>query len=189
MYHVFPDLGVTHCLSFFFGSCLKLKPEECCFNHKLSVEVDRFIQTNQLEKKWLDVTNIYMHPEKDWYIFNPVKLIWNQQKLLMSYQGFVKEVIWSESGRKMTFTLPETNIEPGHGWKTSFLLGRPIFRCYVSFRECNLNLQASENWLYSTQYTCKFVNIYNIPLESYIYIYMIHICNHRNLLKKICLGR
>ena len=23
------------------------------------------------------------------------------------------------------------------GWKTTFLLGRPIFRCYVSFRECN----------------------------------------------------
>ena len=24
------------------------------------------------------------------------------------------------------------------GWNTTFLLGRPIFRCYVSFRECNL---------------------------------------------------
>ena len=23
------------------------------------------------------------------------------------------------------------------GWKTTFLLGRPIFRCYVSFREGN----------------------------------------------------
>ena len=32
-------------------------------------------------------------------------------------------------------TLPETNIAPG--WNTIFLLGRPIFRCYVSFRECS----------------------------------------------------
>ena len=23
------------------------------------------------------------------------------------------------------------------GWNTTFLLERPIFRCYVSFRECN----------------------------------------------------
>ena len=23
------------------------------------------------------------------------------------------------------------------GWNTTFLLGKPIFRCYVSFRECN----------------------------------------------------
>ena len=34
-------------------------------------------------------------------------------------------------------TLPETNSShlKMDGWKTSFLLGRPIFRCYVSFRE------------------------------------------------------
>ena len=33
-------------------------------------------------------------------------------------------------------TLPETNIAPKmDGWNTTFLLGRPIFRCYVSFRE------------------------------------------------------
>ena len=31
---------------------------------------------------------------------------------------------------------PETNIAPKvDGWNTSFLLGCPIFRCYVSFRE------------------------------------------------------
>ena len=36
-------------------------------------------------------------------------------------------------------TLPETNSLhlKMDGWKTSFLLGRPIFRCYVSFREGN----------------------------------------------------
>ena len=37
-------------------------------------------------------------------------------------------------------TLPETNKSPlkMDGWKTTFLLGRPIFRGYVSFRECIL---------------------------------------------------
>ena len=36
-------------------------------------------------------------------------------------------------------TLPETNSSPLKldGWNTTFLLGRPIFRCYVSFRESN----------------------------------------------------
>ncbi len=35
-------------------------------------------------------------------------------------------------------TLPETNSLPlkMDGWNTTFLLGRPIFRGYVSFREC-----------------------------------------------------
>ena len=34
-------------------------------------------------------------------------------------------------------TLPKTNSSPlkMDGWKTTFLLGRPIFRGYVSFRE------------------------------------------------------
>ena len=34
-------------------------------------------------------------------------------------------------------TLPETNSLPlkMDGWNTTFLLGRPIFRGYVSFRE------------------------------------------------------
>ena len=36
-----------------------------------------------------------------------------------------------------TVTLPETNSLPlkMDGWNTTFLLGRPIFRGYVSFRE------------------------------------------------------
>ena len=35
------------------------------------------------------------------------------------------------------YTLPETNIAPENGWLEydRFLLGWPIFRCYVSFRE------------------------------------------------------
>ena len=38
---------------------------------------------------------------------------------------------------RMVGTLPETNSLPlkMDGWNTSFLLGWPIFRCYVSFRE------------------------------------------------------
>ena len=41
-------------------------------------------------------------------------------------------------------TLPETNIALRiDGWKTSFLLGSPIFRGYVSFRE-----GTSSNWLF-----------------------------------------
>ena len=37
-------------------------------------------------------------------------------------------------------TLPETDSSPlkMDGWNTIFLLGRPIFRGYVSFRECSL---------------------------------------------------
>ena len=37
-------------------------------------------------------------------------------------------------------TLPETNSSPlkMDGWNTTFLLGRPIFRGYVSFREGKL---------------------------------------------------
>ena len=30
------------------------------------------------------------------------------------------------------------------GWNTIFLLGRPIFRCYVSFRGCNLTKKYSD---------------------------------------------
>ena len=47
-------------------------------------------------------------------------------------------------------TLPETNIAPENEWLEydPFLLGRPIFRCYVSFGEGNkkvpLNLRDSE---------------------------------------------
>ena len=39
---------------------------------------------------------------------------------------------------KILVTLPETNMAPENGWlesNTSFLLGWPIFRGYVSFRE------------------------------------------------------
>ena len=37
-------------------------------------------------------------------------------------------------------TLRETDIQPEKmdGWKMILLLGRPIFNCYVSFREVGL---------------------------------------------------
>ena len=40
--------------------------------------------------------------------------------------------------KKTKTTLPETNSSPMKmdGWNTSFLLGWPSFRGYVSFREC-----------------------------------------------------
>ena len=44
------------------------------------------------------------------------------------------------TGVMMVVTLPETNSShlKMDGWNTSFLLGWPIFRGYVSFRECSL---------------------------------------------------
>ena len=39
------------------------------------------------------------------------------------------------------YTLPDGKIAPENGWlEDPFLLGRLIFRCYVSFRECILCL-------------------------------------------------
>ena len=38
-----------------------------------------------------------------------------------------------------TITLPETNIAPD-GWKITFLLGNPIFKCYISFRNGSIPL-------------------------------------------------
>ena len=41
----------------------------------------------------------------------------------------------------MECTLPETNSSPlkMDGWKMTFLLGWPIFRGHVSFRECKIS--------------------------------------------------
>ena len=41
--------------------------------------------------------------------------------------------------KNKSYTLPETNIAPKNGWLEDdpFPLGWPIFRGYVSFRECN----------------------------------------------------
>ena len=37
---------------------------------------------------------------------------------------------YGKNGGHLRHTLPETNIAPGiDGWKTTFLLGRPISRC------------------------------------------------------------
>ena len=44
-----------------------------------------------------------------------------------------------EHGSEQTITLPETNGShmKMDCWNTSLLLGRPFFRCYLSFGECN----------------------------------------------------
>ena len=39
------------------------------------------------------------------------------------------------------------------GWKTSFLLGRPIFRGYVSFREGNAGGDWNAGWRLYPRYT------------------------------------
>ena len=46
----------------------------------------------------------------------------------------------SDVGELIMITLPETNSShlKMDGWNTSFVLGWPIFRCYVSFREGTL---------------------------------------------------
>ena len=47
-------------------------------------------------------------------------------------------VFWNlEMDSSFKSTLPETNIAPENGWLEydRFLFGRPIFRCYISFRE------------------------------------------------------
>ncbi len=54
------------------------------------------------------------------------------------HRSLWKGVVQLVGGEKWrTNTLPETNSSPlkMDGWNTTFLLGRPIFRCYVSFRE------------------------------------------------------
>ncbi len=51
---------------------------------------------------------------------------------------------------QVVYTLPETNSEftPENGWLEdyTFLLGRPIFRCYVHFGEGNPWLEQNPEW-------------------------------------------
>ena len=51
--------------------------------------------------------------------------------------GFSLAFLMTEIYKRKKCTLPETNSSPlkMDGWNTTFLLGRPIFRGYVSFRE------------------------------------------------------
>ena len=67
-----------------------------------------------------------------------------QQKL--SQEKVTSGGFWRVKNRMMNskfclvISLPETNSShlKMDGWNTRFLLGRPIFRCYVSFREGSL---------------------------------------------------
>ena len=58
----------------------------------------------------------------------------SQQPLIM---GKEKSFFGGSNIKRLNITLPETNIAPENGWlgDDPFLLGRPIFRGYVSFRE------------------------------------------------------
>ncbi len=83
-----------------------------------------------------------------------IKHIWNHQldenlwfsnKNIFASVSSIGSSLLSMSGavspnppcQKSRLTLPETNSSPlkMDGWNTTFLLGRPIFRGYVSFRE------------------------------------------------------
>ncbi len=58
--------------------------------------------------------------------------------IVKSWFEAISDPLWSN-------TLPETNSSPlkMDGWNTTFLLGRPIFRGYVSFREGNIHCQTA----------------------------------------------
>ena len=59
-----------------------------------------------------------------------------QSLFFHSHRTVILSILYFISLRTKQSTLPETNIAPeNEGWNTTFLLGRPIFRCYVSFRE------------------------------------------------------
>ena len=51
--------------------------------------------------------------------------------------GKEKSFFGGSNIQRLNITLPETNIAPENGWlgDDPFLLERPIFRGYVSFRE------------------------------------------------------
>ena len=59
---------------------------------------------------------------------------WLGSKVGVGSSGLLKFYV---SNMYIAHTLPETNSLPlkMDGWNTTFLLGRPIFRGYVSFRE------------------------------------------------------
>ena len=112
------------------------------------------------------IKNIWSHNlEHDFFVYcsslggfkNLTKKWWIPTNLHVHRNGFIceapemsKNASWAPSAN-LTFTTPK-KLPPGSltasfhlkmdGWNTirTFLLGvfRPIFRCYVSFRECNM---------------------------------------------------
>ena len=67
--------------------------------------------------------------ESDWSFFGPANL-------RTKCRNFTQSLEFQPADLGGVF-LPETNSSPlkMDGWNTTFLLGRPIFRGYVSFRE------------------------------------------------------
>ena len=61
---------------------------------------------------------------------------------------------WDAHSLKLTASLPLKM----DGWNTTFLLGRPIFRCYVSFREGKGN-KLSRNVRYEVGHQSDTMNV------------------------------
>ena len=60
--------------------------------------------------------------------------------MISKMMGFWKGNCLKKYDQFLVSTLPETNIAPEDGWlEDTFPFGKPIFRGYVSFRECMLN--------------------------------------------------
>ena len=69
---------------------------------------------------------------------------------LKSWEEALDLLFFMQKQLASRFTLTETNRSPlkMDGWNTTFLLGRLIFRCYVSFREGNWqNLLLVGRWI------------------------------------------
>ena len=65
------------------------------------------------------------------------------------------------------YTLPETNSShlKMDGWKTTFLLGTPIFRGYVSFRKGNYIIWYHVQTFFGCRETVKFWIRHQLPRD------------------------
>ncbi len=70
-----------------------------------------------------------------------------KERIVFQSQHFSKDT-GSFRGKKHSLKLTAKTLKMD-GWKTTFLLGRPIFTCYVSFREGKWNLACNVIWGFS----------------------------------------
>ena len=66
---------------------------------------------------------------------------WGRRERLVSYREFSQKIFKDTHCSSCVIWVPSLKITwhlKMDGWNTSFLLGWPIFRCYVGFRECTL---------------------------------------------------
>ena len=79
-------------------------------------------------------------------------------------------------------TLPETNIAPTNGWLEDdpFLLGRPIFRDYVSFRESRWYIYSNFCWVLLESHQAELhLRNQRITLQSLVHK-MGYLCDAKN---------